>query len=126
MLESEIKEIFGADYICHINNYADGKSYKFMELKASAYVEMYVFFDDAFSVCIRELSVVHDKRNLRIGTSLINKCLKVAELMQIVNINLFVKDGSWMRKWYERLGFEYTMVMEEDSTYVWMTKTIKL
>lgn len=126
MLESEIKEIFGSDYICHINNYDDGKSYKIMERNAKAYIEMYVFFDDEFSICFRDLSVLSGVRKNGIGTILINKCIACAKRLKITTINLFVKDGSWMRKWYERLGFEYTMVMEEDSSYVWMTKTIKL
>ena len=36
-----------------------------------------------------------------------------------------VERGSWMEGWYERIGYKFDKVNEEDKKWVWMKKDVK-
>lgn len=64
------------------------------------------------------LSVVPEKRERGYGTSLIHLCERIAHNLNL-SVTLSVRENSWMREWYERIGFE---VYDYVKSYVYLKK----
>ena len=76
-------------------------------------------------VYLANLYVDPSRRKEGCGKELLRLCEGLAHDMGYESISLKVEIIAWMRKWYEREGFEFAEMDEEDPiSYVWLRKAI--
>ena len=95
----------------------------FMESTGVAYARAYTFDDDKMTFYLDNLSVNLDFRNNGLGTMLQEKREQIAKEKGYKYTMLWVKKGTWMRKWYKRRGYKYYKPYKKENG-VWLRKTL--
>lgn len=118
-LNCEVKSIVN-DYFAdtkyhfsyHINDSESGISIYIFEVGGGALIRM-SWNDTESCAYIDSLSVNENLRKKNIATILLNMSERIAFLNN-KNAVLYVRKGSWIVKWYERLGYKNTHASECD------------
>ena len=84
------------------------------------------YSDDVESGYITALYVDKDYRKIGIGGELLKYAEDVAKFKGVDELYLKVEDGTWMKDWYERLGYLFhSYEVYEDDCWVWLKKSLK-
>ncbi len=94
-----------------------------MEVNGLAYARAYAFLDDKKTFYLDSLSVCEKVKRLGYGTKLQEMREKIAKEKGYKYTMLWVKKGTWMRKWYGRRGYTYYKPYKEEKA-VWLRKII--
>ena len=85
------------------------------------FVRIYRYNDDKTTLFLESLSVEEDFRRSNYATRLLYEVEYIAKEESRTHISLKAKEGSWMVDWYKRFGY---VAIEEDGSYIWLTKKI--
>lgn len=108
--------------LVHHADWEGFETYMFFMPDASAHGRLVVHGDGQ---CVLDtLSVSKDHRKRGLGTKMQEVREDLARTLGAKHIYLFVKKGSWMRKWYDRRGYKYHCKYEGDSSFVWLKKKL--
>jgi GNAT superfamily N-acetyltransferase len=95
-----------------------------MESSGVAFGRLYFYDDDDYEIgYLDSLSVDESHRNLGIGTQLQVLREEKARELGAQKIKLWVKIDSWQQRWYERRGYYYVGLYQEEG-FVWMEKNL--
>lgn len=112
-------------FIAHFTPAYWGEAILIMEKHGNAFGRVYWYRDDNSTVYLDSLSVDAKVQQQGIGTEL----QKMREQMGIVlgakTSCLWVKQDSWMHKWYQRRGYEDWKNYKKENA-VWMRKSLVL
>lgn len=98
--------------------------YHFMEVNGKCYSRAYTFQNDKGAIYLSDLSVSEGYRNNGLGLEMQLKREDLGRELGCKYSYLFVRKGSWMRKWYDRRGYKYFCKKEDDKTSVWLRKKL--
>jgi N-acetylglutamate synthase-like GNAT family acetyltransferase len=86
-----------------------------------ATAHIYYYYSKPHIAVISNIYVSDAFQGERIGSEIM-KILSdsIRHFKSFTEIRLWVKRGSWMQKWYERLGFKY--LKDKDDNDIWMQK----
>ena len=114
-------------YIKHIVKHGDVEkttATHVMRYDGKSYVKVYYFGDDKQTGYFSNLSV--DKKVRKRGEG--SKLLKLVESMlrkkKFKFACLWVQNKSWVKKWYERIGYEFYATNSKEKNSVWMRKKL--
>lgn len=122
----EVLQKFTSPEIIH--NYYKGDDFQHVILMLDSgvgIIRVYQYFDDQELVTLDMLNVEERYRNKGIGKKLMEWGEKIGKNLGVKYIYLQVEKGSWMEKWYSRLGYKFDKLNEEDPKWIWMKKGIK-
>ncbi len=100
-----------------------GTAYMFMEKKGLAFARAYTYNDDKGSIYLDWLNVNLDLRGKGIGTELQNIREKLGKELRCKYVYLWVKKGTWQRKWYARRGYKYFSPNKKENA-IWLRKKL--
>lgn len=86
---------------------------------------LYKYDDDSNCLYLSNVFVEESSRRQGLGNYILNLTNDFAKKMNVKEIFLKVKKGTFMCKWYEKNGYEYFSDDETDSNYIWMVKEVK-
>lgn len=86
---------------------------------------LYRYDDDSNCLYLSNVFVEESSRRQGLGNYILNLTNDFAKKMNVKEIFLKVKKGTFMCKWYEKNGYEYFSDDETDSNYIWMVKEVK-
>lgn len=86
---------------------------------------LYKYNDDSNCLYLSNVFVEESSRRQGLGNYILNLTNDFAKKMNVKEIFLKVKKGTFMCKWYEKNGYEYFSDDETDSNYIWMVKEVK-
>jgi GNAT superfamily N-acetyltransferase len=112
-----------SNYIAHAAYNKWGNEIFLMHKEGNGFIRLYWLTEDISTVCISWLSVDPTKTQQGIGSTLVRICEEIGIILGADECGLWVDKTSWMRKWYERLGFEFYLEHHEEG-YIWMKKNI--
>lgn len=110
-------------YIKHISKADWGTCFLFMEEKGRAFARAYVFNDDDKSIYLDWLSVDEDFRNKGAGLRLQKIREDLGKKTGCKYSYLWVKKGTWQRKWYARRGYKYFKPKKSEDA-IWLRKKL--
>lgn len=85
---------------------------------------VYWFHDDTKEIILDSLFVVPERRKQGIGKTIQLVREEIGRGIGAEIAMLWVDSESWMRKWYERRGYEYHAPFRDDMSKVWMSKNL--
>lgn len=93
-----------------------------MTKDGSGYVRLNIFLGDGVSGVMEDLSVSEGSRKHGVGLSLVQACEKISRENGCEELILWVEKDSWVRGWYEKLGFVEYELDKDHPSRVWMSK----
>ena len=85
---------------------------------------LYKYDDDSNCLYLSNVFVEESSRRQGLGNYILNLTNDFAKKMNVKEIFLKVKKGTFMCKWYEKNGYEYFSDDETNSNYIWMVKEV--
>ena len=113
-----LKQVYKDNFICHYSITEWGGSVMVMEKSGRAFSRTYYFKNDP-AIFFEWLSVNEDCRGMGIASKLLDGHINIAKLYSLESF-LYVKKGTWVKKWYEKKGYRYHKDFEDDIAYAWM------
>lgn len=110
-------------FIKHHDHNDAWNSISIMETSGLAFARGYYYNNDSKTFYLDQLSVSLDFRNNGIGTKLQEVREEIAKEKGFKYTMLWVKKGTWMRKWYKRRGYKYYAPYKDEKA-VWLRKLI--
>lgn len=98
--------------------------YTFMEKNGKAMVEMYTIEGDGKTGYIMALSVQEKFRERGLAKELLQRMEEKIRQQGYKYACLWVEDGSWMKKWYQRGGYSNIGDHELYPNHSWMRKEL--
>ena len=86
---------------------------------------IYRYDDDSDTVYLSNVFVREESRGKGYGNCILDTTNNMANEMSAKMIGLKVKKGSFAHQWYSRHGYSDLTDDEENSQFVWMTKSIE-
>lgn len=111
-------------YISHCESETWGSSILIIEKTGKSFGRIYWYTDDNSTVYLDMLSVNESDRNCGLGKEMQELREKIGILLGAKFSCLRVKRDMWMRDWYERRGYKYSIDCEDDKNFVWMRKSL--
>ena len=100
-----------------------GISFMFMEENGRAFARAYTYNDDKHTIYLDYLNVNLDFRGEGVGTWLQEIREDLGRKLGYKYVCLWVKKGTWQRKWYARRGYKYYKPYKEENA-VWLQKRL--
>lgn len=101
-----------------------GGGYMVMESEGIGFGRLYWLKGNKDVAYIDWLGVEYNYQEQGLGTALQIKREQMATELGFKYIRLFVKKGSWQRKWYARRGYKYYGKDSVSKDNVWLTKKL--
>ena len=111
------------NYIQHISISDWGTSYSIIHPNGEAFARAYMYHGDKKAIYLDMLSVNHDSRGCGMGTELQELRENTGRKLGCKYSYLWVKKGTWMRKWYARRGYKYYSPNKEEKA-IWLRKRL--
>lgn len=89
----------------------------------NGHVSLHRYDDNKDEIILISL-IVKRKRKQGNGKRLINRAEEISKLLKAKVIYLQVKEKSWMKEWYERLGYKEFECDDNKDDIIWMKKII--
>ena len=105
-------------FISHICNWQDYIAITIIANDGTASCRLHIYNDEQDVAIISDLYVNFDKRRNGIATELLNYSIKCAKEQGCSKISLRSDNNDFVRKWYQKLGFE------EISSQIWFEKQL--
>lgn len=86
---------------------------------------LYKYDDDSNSLYLSNVFVEESNRRQGLGNHILSLVNDFAKKINVKEIFLKVKKGTFMCQWYKKNGYEYFSNDETDSNYIWMVKEVK-
>lgn len=112
-----------SNYITHYSKDDNGEFWYIMEKEGNAVARGFYDYSYMKHFYLDSLSVCDDYRNKGIGTELQVIREDIARSKGFKYCVLWVKKGTWMRKWYKRRGYEYYKPFKKEKA-VWLRKKL--
>lgn len=104
-----------------------GTSIHVVAADGNALVKMVMDKDNKDECEIYDLNTHHSCRNKGYATMLMKEVENIARNRNVKRLYLWTKHGSWMEKWYRRMGFEIEDFREPpNKETIWMVKFLSL
>lgn len=125
----QIQAIIGQNHICHISDDGTIKSVVVMHVTGNSIMRVSTEKIDGVETegaFIDMLNVMPEHRRLNHGTYLLMKAEQIAnDVFKCNRISLWVDSGSWMKGWYQRMGYEtLESSVNEESRFEIMRKDL--
>ena len=94
---------------------------------AVGFLLAYAYEDAPEVMYLSSFYIREDKRKLGYGTVMINAAIDIASKLKSESLMLLVKESSWIKDWYKKLGFEEFKAEGDKETLhgeldkIWMT-----
>lgn len=105
-------------FISHICNWQDYIAITIIAIDGTASCRLHIYNDERDVAIISDLYVNIDKRRKGIATELLNYSINCAKEQGCSKISLRSDNNDFVRKWYQKLGFE------EISSQIWFEKQL--
>lgn len=112
-------------FISHKREWPEMSSLVVMDKEGKAFFHLYKYHDDPSTLFLSDLSVNREDRKQGIGNEILTMCEDVARQTGATFISLWVQEGSWMKDWYTRNGYQYLSQKEDQENNIWMKKTLE-
>lgn len=101
-----------------------GKIYYINAVDNSFRFALYKYDDDSNSLYLSNVFVEESSRKQGLGNHILSLVNDFAKKMNVKEIFLKVKKGTFILEWYKKNGYEYFSNDETDSNYIWMVKEV--
>lgn len=101
-----------------------GGTISVMEKTGKCFGRVYWLNSDPGTIYMDDLSVSADTRQKGLGQEMIEMGEKMAKALGGETVALWVRKDYWVRKWYQRIGYQDWKEHEDQENAVWMRKSI--
>lgn len=123
--EERIRGVIPSEIIANYYKRDDFQHVLLMTSNGVGVARVYQYSDDQESVILDMLHISKESRGHGLGKRLIEIQENIGKALGVKSLYIQVERGSWMEGWYERIGYKFDKVNEEDKKWVWMKKDVK-